>query len=110
MASTLRNNSKGIFTYVNSKRRTRDNIGPLLDENGHLQNRDGLRYVYGMGDERLESSPVERGLLVDGKLILSQQCALAAKSQPYSGVPSTASSVEERIPALLCAVQPYLEH
>lgn len=86
LASTSQDNKKGIFTYLNSKGRTRDNIGSLLDENSHLQNRDGPRHTYGMGDERLESSPVDRGLLVDGKLILSQQCALAAKSQPYSVV------------------------
>lgn len=26
--------------YVNSKRRTRDNVGLLLDEDGHITNRD----------------------------------------------------------------------
>jgi len=42
---------------------------------------DNLGYTYKLGDERLESSPVERGLgvWVYGKLSMSQQCALAAK-------------------------------
>ncbi|GAB0208000.1 mitochondrial enolase superfamily member 1 [Grus japonensis] len=40
LASTVGDNKKGVFKYVNNKRRTRDNIGSLLDENGHLTNRD----------------------------------------------------------------------
>ena len=38
-ASTVKDNKKGFLKYVNSKRRIRDNIGPLLDEVGHLTNR-----------------------------------------------------------------------
>ncbi|KAK4828562.1 hypothetical protein QYF61_027531 [Mycteria americana] len=40
LASTAKDNKKGFFKYVNSKRRTRANIGVLLDEVGHLKNRD----------------------------------------------------------------------
>jgi len=36
----VNDNKKGLLKYVNSKRRIRDNIGPLLDEAGHLTNRD----------------------------------------------------------------------
>ena len=36
----MKDNKKGSFRYVNSKRRIRDNIGPLLDEVGHLTNRN----------------------------------------------------------------------
>jgi len=43
--------------------------------------RGNPEYTYRQGDERLESSPVERDLviLVDCKLNRSQQCALAAR-------------------------------
>ncbi|GAB0196742.1 hypothetical protein GRJ2_002139500 [Grus japonensis] len=40
LASTVGDNKKGFFKYVNNKRRTRENIGSLLDKNGHLTNRD----------------------------------------------------------------------
>lgn len=41
LASTVGNNKKEyIFKYVNKKRRTGENIGPLLDEDVHLTNRD----------------------------------------------------------------------
>ena len=40
LASTVGENKKGSLKYVNNKRGTRENIGLLLDENGHLTNRD----------------------------------------------------------------------
>ncbi|GAB0184088.1 mitochondrial enolase superfamily member 1 [Grus japonensis] len=40
LASTVGDNKKGFFKYINNKRKSRENIGSLLDENGHLTNRD----------------------------------------------------------------------
>ena len=39
LASTVKDNKKGFFKCVNSKRRIRDNICPFLDEVSHLTNR-----------------------------------------------------------------------
>ena len=33
-------NKKGFFKYVTSKRRSKENIGPIFVEDGHLANRD----------------------------------------------------------------------
>ncbi|GAB0188707.1 mitochondrial enolase superfamily member 1 [Grus japonensis] len=40
MASNVGTIKRAFFKYVNNKRRTREHIGLLLDENGHLTNRD----------------------------------------------------------------------
>lgn len=39
-SSTVVDNKKGFLKYVNSKRNIKENIGLLLDEVGHLTNRD----------------------------------------------------------------------
>ncbi|KAK4810867.1 hypothetical protein QYF61_008839 [Mycteria americana] len=40
LASAASDNKKGFFKYVNSKRRSKENIGPILVKDGHLTNRD----------------------------------------------------------------------
>jgi len=40
LARDVKNNKKGFFKYISSKRKTRDNVGPLLNEAGVLVTED----------------------------------------------------------------------
>jgi len=40
LASDVKNNKKGFFNYISSKRKARDNVGPLLNETGVLVTED----------------------------------------------------------------------
>jgi len=40
LARNVRNNKKGVFNYISSKRKARDNVGPLLNEAGILVTED----------------------------------------------------------------------
>jgi len=40
LARDVSNNKKGFFNYISNKRKTRDNVGPLLNEAGVLVTED----------------------------------------------------------------------
>ena len=81
-----------------------------------LLGRGGPRYLDKLGEEALESSRVEKdlGVLVDEKLDVSQQCALAAqKANCVLGCITKRVSSRERegiVPLCSALVRPYVKH
>ncbi|KAK4829103.1 hypothetical protein QYF61_002141 [Mycteria americana] len=78
--------------------------------------RSNARHKYGLGEEQLESSPAERdlGVLVNSRLNMSQQCALAAKraNRILGCIKHSITSWSKEVIILLCSalVRPHLEY
>ncbi|GAB0180593.1 hypothetical protein GRJ2_000524600 [Grus japonensis] len=141
LARDIEGNKKSFYKYVSDKRRTKENVGPLWKEKGDLHltlswmtlyvnimkfnkakckvlnlSQGNPQYQYRLGDEWTESSPEEKdlGVLVDEKLNMSQQCALAAqKANHVLGCIKgsvTSRSREVILPLYSALMRPHLEY